>query len=81
MHSNSLKSLSLSGMSTFLFYSKIMKVVIVDSLAKKNSNLKPQIKSSGKGIFSKDNQEEMKYSCIWFLQVVLILWRALEKED
>lgn len=64
MHSNSLKSLSLSGMSTFLFYSKIMKVVIVDSLAKKNSNLKPQIKSSGKGIFSKDNQEEMKYSCI-----------------
>ena len=63
MHSNSLKSLSLSGMSTFLFYSKIMKVVIVDSLAKKNSNQKPQIKSSGKGIFSKDNQEAMKYSC------------------
>ena len=76
-------------MSTFLFYSKIMKVVIVllkngdninqdkelDELLCKRvgrgkrqkktySYLKPQIKSSGKGIFSKDNQEAMKYSCI-----------------
>ena len=29
MHSNSLKRPSLSGMSTFLFYPKIMKVVMV----------------------------------------------------
>ena len=41
MHTNSLKSPSLSGMSTFLFYSKTMKVVIVDSLAKNNDNINP----------------------------------------
>ena len=42
MHSNSLKRPSLSGMSTFLFYPKIMKVVIV--LLKNGDNINPDKK-------------------------------------